>query len=163
MNTFSVRADFFDASALIKVFVDEPNSEIVRNYWRTRATKYTTPYCFYEAMNILKSSWKNRGRLTLNGYLDAAWQLATWYGASSSRIDDLDFNDPLTFAQTRYLAERSGLDLSDAFQIMSVKRGYFSGLVNDSATVLVTADNALAVVARDEGLRVWNVNHENPP
>jgi hypothetical protein len=55
------------------------------------------------------------------------------------------------------------LDLSDAFQIMSVKRGYFSSLTNDSATVLVTADNSLAQAARSEGLRVWNVNLDPAP
>ena len=163
MNTFAARADFFDASTLAKVFVDEPGSEVVREYWRSRATKYTTPFCFYEAMNVLKSKWKHKGQLTLPRYLEAAFQLTAWYGASSSKITDLDFTNPLTFSDTRSLAQRTGLDLSDAFQIMSVKRGYFSVLVNDSATVLVTADNALADAARSEGLRVWNVNLEPAP
>jgi predicted nucleic acid-binding protein len=163
MSNFSARADFFDASALAKVFADEPTSSVVREYWYARATKYTTPFCFYEAMNVLKSKWKNKGQLTLPSYLEAAFRLTAWYGASSSKIEDLDFTDPLTFSDTRVLAERSGLDLSDAFQIMSVKRGYFSRMVNDSATVLVTADNALAEVARSEGLRVWNINLEPAP
>ena len=163
MSNFTARADFFDASALTKVFADEPGSVVVREYWHSRATKYTTPFCFYEAMNVLKSKWKHKGQLTLPRYLEAAFQLAAWYGASSSKISDLDFTDPLTFAETKSLAARSGLDLSDAFQIMSVKRGYFSVLVNDSATVLVTADNDLAKAARAEGLRVWNVNLEPPP
>jgi len=163
MTDFTARADFFDASALVKVFSDEPKSIAVREYWQSRATKYTTPFCFYEAMNVLKSKWRYKGQITLQNYLEAAFQLTAWYGASSSRITDLDFTNPLTFSETRALAERSGLDLSDAFQIMSVKQGYFSVLVNDSATVLVTADNALGVVARQEGLRVWNVNLEPPP
>jgi predicted nucleic acid-binding protein len=163
MSNFTARADFFDASALVKVFADEPGSIVVREYWRSRATKYTTPFCFYEAMNVLKSKWKHKGQLTLPSYLEAAFELTVWYGASSSKVSDLDFTDPLTFAETKSLAERSGLDLSDAFQIMSVKRGYFSVLVKDSATVLVTADNALAEAARAEELRVWNINLEPPP
>ena len=163
MNRPSARADFFDASALVKVYTDEPASSVVREYWRLSATKYTTPFCFYEAMNVLKSKWKYGSKLTLSQYLDAAFRMTAWYGASSPRIADLDFADPLTFAETRTLAERSGLDLSDAFQIMSVKRGYFSVLINDSATVLVTADNHLAAAARSEGLRVWNLMLEPPP
>lgn len=163
MSSFTARADFFDASALVKVFADEPRSSVVRDYWHSRASKYTTPFCFYEALNVLKSKWKYRGQLTLPRYLEAAFQLTAWYGASSSKVKDLDFTEPMTFSQTRVLAERSGLDLSDAFQIMSLKQGYFSVLVNDSATVLVTADDALAEAARGEGLRVWNVNLEPAP
>ncbi|AMS31884.1 hypothetical protein AEM42_04735 [Betaproteobacteria bacterium UKL13-2] len=163
MSIFAARADFFDASTLAKVFADEPGSTILREYWHARATKYTTPFCFYEAMNVLKGKWKHKGQLMLPDYLDAAFQLTAWYGASSSKIADLDFTDPLTFSETRALAQRTGLDLSDAFQIMSVKRGYFSSLTNDSATVLVTADNSLAQAARSEGLRVWNVNLDPAP
>lgn len=164
MNRTSARADFFDASALAKVYTDEPASDIVREYWELSATKYTTPFCFYEAMNVLKAKWKYKAQLTLPQYLDAALRMTAWYGASSARISDLNFADPLTFAETLALAERNELDLSDAFQIMSVKRGYFSVLGNDSATVLVTADFKLATAARSEGLqRVWNPMLEPPP
>ncbi len=163
MNRIAYRADFFDASALIKVFTDEPGSEIVRNYWHSRATKYTTPFCFYEAMNVLKGKWKYQRKITVAQYFDATFELAAWYGACCTNIEDLDFEDPLTFIGTKALAERNGLDLSDAFQIMSVKQGYFSVLVNDSSTVLITADTDLASAARREGVRVWNVLLEPPP
>lgn len=163
MNRPAARADFFDASALAKVYCDEPRSDVVREYFHRRSTKFTTPFCFYEAMNVLKSKWKHKGQLTSDQYLDAAFRLTAWYGTSSSRVKDLDFTDPTTFAHAKQLAERSALDLSDAFQILSVKSGYFSVLVNDSATVLVTADNALAEAAKAEGLRVWNLMLEPAP
>ena len=163
MTYIALRADFFDASALVKVFANEPASQIVRSYWRSRATKYTTPYCFYEALNILKSKWKYQNELTVTEYLNAAYELTAWYGASSAKLDDLDFSDPHTFAETRALSDRSGLDLSDAFQIVSIKRGYYSALANDSKTVLVTADSALAVVAGTEGIKAWYVMNEPPP
>lgn len=95
MGNFIARADFFDASALAKVFADEPASIVVREYWHSPATKYTTPFCFYEAMNVLKSKWKHKGQLTLPSYLEAAFQLTAWYGESSSRVIDLDFTDSL--------------------------------------------------------------------
>ncbi|WFP49628.1 type II toxin-antitoxin system VapC family toxin [Methylomonas sp. EFPC3] len=163
MNSHTARADFFDASALVKVYSDEPGSSVVRAYFHTRPTKYTTPFCFYEAMNVLKGKWKHKGLLTLDQYLEAAFRLTAWYGASSSRIKDLDFTDPLTFMDAKAVAERNKLDLSDAFQILSVKKGYFSVLVNESATVLVTGDKELAEAAKLEGLRPWNLMLEPAP
>jgi predicted nucleic acid-binding protein len=163
MNRRAARADFFDASALAKVYSDEPGSDVVRQYFRARATKYTTPFCFYETMNVLKGKWKHKGQLTLDRYLDAAFQLTAWYGASSSKVKDLNFTDPLTFAEAKAIAERSQLDLSDAFQILSVKRGYFSVLVNESATILVTADKEFVDAARLEGLRAWYLMAEPAP
>lgn len=163
MKRRAARADFFDASALAKIYTDEPGSAQVREYFNSRATKYTTPFCFYEALNALKGKWKYKGQLTLEKYLDAAFRLTVWYGASSSQVKDLDFTDPITFSEAKAIAHRSELDLSDAFQILSVKKGYFSVLINDSATVLVTADNDLANAAKVEGLRVWNLMSEPAP
>ncbi len=157
MQSTAARADFFDASALVKIYAAEPYSDVVREYFHRRTTKYTTPFCFYEAMNTLKSKWKFKGQLTQDQYLEAAFELTAWFGASSRRIKDLDFSDPQVFASTRSLAERFRLDLSDAFQVVSVKHGYFSALARDSATVLVTADAGLAQAASSEGLRVWSV------
>jgi len=163
MQRRAARADFLDASALVKVFTDEPCSDIAREYFRSRPTKYTTPFCFYEAMNVLKGKWKYRLELTLVEYLDAAHKLTLWYGLSSARVKDLDFTAPSVFLQAKEIAQRSHLDLSDAFQVLSVKNGYFSVLANDSATVLVTADKALAAMARAEGLRAWDLVNESPP
>jgi predicted nucleic acid-binding protein len=85
------RASLFDASALVKVYTDEPGSEIVRQYFKREPTKYTTPFCFYEALSILKAKWKYRNELTAEKYLEAARRLTAWYGASSRGVDDLDF------------------------------------------------------------------------
>jgi len=163
MSRTAARADFFDASALAKVYTQEPCSDVARQYFNSRPTKYTTPFCFYEALNVLKGKWKHKGQLSLDEYLDAAFRLTAWYGASSSKVKDLNFTEPTTFAEAKTIAQRSQLDLSDAFQILSVKKGYFSVLVNDSTTVLVTADAELAKAARAEGLRVWNLTTEPVP
>jgi len=61
------------------------------------------------------------------------------------------------------LAEKTSLDLSDAFQILSVREGFCSPSVRDSKTVLVTADSKLAAAVRSEDLRVWCVLEEQPP
>ena len=157
------RADFFDASALVCVFAAEPLSQKIATYFHTRTTKYTTPYCFYEALNVLKGKWKYKRQLTQAAYLSAARELANWYGASSRGIRDLDFTDHTVFTNAEQLAARYDLDLSDSFQIVSIKHGYFSRLCRESATVLVTADQGLALAARSEDLRVWNACTEPAP
>ena len=163
MTSVALRADFFDASALVKVYAPEVISDVVRTYFHSRTTKYTSPFCFYEALNILKGKWLYRSQMSRDEYLNAAFQLTAWYGAATSRIKDLDFADPTVFHAAKSLVEQTGVDLSDAFQILRVKDCYFSHLINDSKTVLVTADKPLAAAARSQGLRVWSAMEESPP
>jgi predicted nucleic acid-binding protein len=67
----AVHATCFDASALVKLYIDEPGSEALRQYWNTQATRYTTPFCLYETLRILKGR-KRQGVLTKEQYLKAA-------------------------------------------------------------------------------------------
>jgi len=157
------RASLFDASALVKVFSQEPGTEIVRPYFDSESTKYTTPFCFYEALNVLKGKWLYKNQLTKDEYLSAAYRLSIWFGASSRKVKDIEFTEPMTFAKAKNLVESTSLDLSDCFQILSIKDGYFSPLCNDSATILVTADKNLSIAARDESLRVWYLMEEPAP
>lgn len=157
------RANFLDASALVKLHVVEDGAAIIRAYFHREPTNYTTPFCFYEALNCLKRKWKEKG-ITKEQYLDAAFCLSAWYGAASRGIKDLDFTLPTTFADAKRIAERwKSLDLSDAFQILSVKTGYYSSLARESAPILVTADKDLAKAAEAEELRVWYFMKEPTP
>lgn len=97
----------------------------------------------------------NRKELSKTEYLEASFRLLAWFGAATRYGKDLNFNDPVAYFKVREVADRYSLDLSDSFQIMSVKEGCFSALINESQTVLATADEALARAARAEGLRAW--------
>ena len=166
MTSRAARASFLDASALVKLHIQEGGSDAIRNFCAQEPLKYTTPFCFYEALSLLKGVWKGRRKgitLSKEEYLQACSRLTAWYGAMSRQVKDLDFVSPSTFREARAIADRASLDLSDAFQILSVKSGYFSVLTNDSKTVFVTADEELAKAARAEGLRVWNCVTEPPP
>lgn len=162
------RANFFDASALVKVFAREPDGERVRSYWQDESpTKYTSPFCLYEALSILKGLWKNRKppRYTINEeqYHKAAWQLITWYAAATRYSKDLDLHDHVVLREALSLSQRHSLDLSDAFQILCVKEGRYSRLIQDSQTLLVTADGELAKAAAIEGIKSWNCLAGDPP
>jgi predicted nucleic acid-binding protein len=158
------RANCFDASALIKVFTREQGSDVVRDYFNNRSpTKYTTPFCFYETLNVLKVKWLYRKEISKDEYTASAFRLVAWFEASTRYANDIDLKNPIVFFRVRELAERHSLDLSDAFQIISVKEGYFSHLINDSQTVLVTADEALAKAAKIEGVKSWYCLGEPEP
>ena len=155
-------ATCFDASALVKRFLNEESSNILRQYWNTQSMRYTTPFCLYETLGVLKLR-KLRGILTKEGYFETATKLVAWYHASAAGIKDLDFTRPDVFADAKKMAESHDLDLSDAFQLLSLQAGFFAPLVGDSATLLVTADEALAKAARARGLRVWDCLRQPMP
>jgi predicted nucleic acid-binding protein len=160
--SIAVHATCFDASALVKRYIDEAGSDALRKYWNNQHSKYTTPFCLYETLGVLKRH-KVQGRLTKDAYIKAANDLVVWFRASDSRIQDLDFTDREVFYNAKELATDTDLDLSDAFQLLSLQSGYFAALAGDSKTVLVTADEALAKEARKRHLPVWDCQREAIP
>jgi predicted nucleic acid-binding protein len=166
MNSRAARASLVDASALVKLHLPEPGFEKLRAFWNEEPLKYTTQFCFYEALSLLKGVWKGRRAgvtLTQDEYMAACSKLFSWYGAMARRIPDLDFTSVEVFLSARRIAVSRSLDLSDAFQILSVKQGYFSASVGDYQTLFVTADGELASAAEAEGLRVWLCTTGDPP
>ncbi len=159
----AVRANCFDASALLKLYVQEDGTETLRAYWRREPTKFTTSLCFYEALGQLKVCHFYSRVLDLAAYKHATLDLCAWYRTVSERIPELNFLSPEVFFAAQRTAETHGLDLSDAFQIHSVKEGFFSRLTGDSKTLLVTADRELAKAAKAEGLRVWSILEDPAP
>jgi len=163
INSRAVRANCLDASALVKLYVREEGSDVLQRYFQDQATPYTTPLCFYEALTTLKVKWLYRKEITKDEYLKAAFSMAAWFSHVSMQVRDLNFLLPEVFHNARSIAERHGLDLSDAFQILSVKEGFFSALAANSRTVLVTADRELANAAKQEGILAWYILGEPPP
>ncbi len=159
----ALHANCFDASALLKRYVQEDGSEILRAYWNREPTKFTTSLCFYETLTKLKHFHFYRKTLDSAEYKTATRDLYAWYGEVSKQISEPNFLSLKVFLAAERTAETHGLDLSDAFQILSLKEGFFSKMSGDSKTILVTADAKLAKAARAEGLRVWNLLDEPPP
>jgi len=159
----ALHANCFDASALLKLYVPEERSKELRAYWHSEATRYTTSLCFNEALTLLKVCHFHRKTIDWAEYKKATLDLCAWHGAVSKNVPELNFHSPEVFFATQRIAEKHGLDLSDAFQIHSVKEGFFSNMSGDSTTILVTADKKLAKAARAEGLRVWNIMEEPAP
>jgi predicted nucleic acid-binding protein len=75
MNTVFARAEFFDASALVLLYVNDPGASAVREYFNRRPTVYTTEFCFHEALSVLKTKWRRVKVLSRDEYLAAAHEL----------------------------------------------------------------------------------------
>ena len=163
MNSTAVRANCLDASALVKLYVNEAGSDVLKQYVQKEPTRYTTPLCYFEALNVLKVKWLYRKEITQDEYQKATLSLTAWFSLVSNQIRDLDFLSPTVFKQAQSIAAKYSLDLSDAFQILSIKEGFFSHLSGGSKTILITADEDLAKAARQEAIRTWYLLTEPTP
>jgi predicted nucleic acid-binding protein len=161
----AVRGNCFDASALIKRYVQEQGSDIIRSYWGREATKFTTSLCFYETLTQLKVSHFYRKPLDLEAYHKASLDLCSWFGEFVLKdYSEPNFLSPNVFFEAQKMVDTYQLDWSDAFQILSVKIGFAAYLRGGkSETILVTADKKLAKAARVEGLRVWSILEGSAP
>jgi predicted nucleic acid-binding protein len=161
----AVHMNCFDASALVKVYADEVGSSEVRQYFRSESSNYTTLICYFETLTALKMKRfyrKPRDNLTDDEYHKAASELSAWFSLSSKNLaaPDLDLVDSKTFPKVQSLARKYSLDLSDAFQILSVKTNFASVMSGGSQTVLVTADKDLAAAARSEFIKVREYQYD---
>jgi predicted nucleic acid-binding protein len=114
----AVRANCFDASALVKLYINEKGSHIIKNYFNSEPTKYTTPLCYYEAINLLKVKHFYRKEISMDDYHNATFNLTAWFSHIVKDIKDLDFLSPIVFKNVQDISKKYSLDLSDAFQIL---------------------------------------------
>jgi predicted nucleic acid-binding protein len=164
MDKTAVTVNYFDASALVKLYVTEEGSDKLREYVNLHPGYVTTPFCFYETLSVLKAKLYREPKITENQYRKAAFELIAWFSYKERYdIKDLNFTDPHILGAVQKIVESYSLDYSDAFQILSVKEGVYSCLVNESRPILVTADKKLTIAAREEGIRVWNLIEEEEP
>ena len=159
----AVRTHYLDASAIVKLFLNEENSEVLRKYYNAHSTYSTTSLCFSEAIGVLKVKWLYRNEITQEQYLDAMNDLMAIFAAKAIRIDDIEIKDRAVFKEVERLSKCYALDISDAFQIYTLKKGFFSALIGDSRPILITGDTELAEATRKEGLRVWDCMKEPAP
>jgi predicted nucleic acid-binding protein len=154
-----LKVSYLDACAAVKLVSRERGSNHLNAYFANHSF-FITAFCFFEALGVLK----RKKEISRNQYFRACYLLIAYLEWQRIRIDDEPKIDSVkTFMRALKLAEKHGLDLSDALQLLSVKHGKFCKLAKESKTVLVTSDRALAKAAKTEGLRVWNPEKESEP
>lgn len=157
-----IRTHYLDASAIIKLLIDEDGSAAVHSYLDSHATRVTTPLCFAETLGVLKAK-QVHGHISREQYLAACEELMAHIRGQTITIEDVGFTERAMFDEVEILCQKHALDLSDACQLLTLRSGQLSSLEGDSRPILVTADKKLAAAARNEGLRAWDCMHEAAP
>ncbi len=159
----AVRFHYLDTSAILKLFVSEDRSEIIRDYFNNETNFHTTSLCFAETLGMLKVKYFNRHEMEPDTYFDTCkYYMATVAGGGIT-VDEISITDRKTYSDVDTIAEKYSLDIADAFQIVTLKEGLNSQLIGDSKPILITADSGLAKAARNENLRVWDIMKESAP
>ena len=159
-------AKYLDASAAIKLVVDECRGAELRQFFAPRTNFVMTPFCFYEALSTLKAKWKGRKdskggkvEITDNEYHDACYLLLTYAHQKKIEITaDLDLSDPVVRPEVERIARRHGLDISDAFQLVTLQKGPDRFFTDESQSLFISADRELVTAGRAEGIkRIWDL------
>lgn len=153
---------YLDASALVKVVVDEGDHEAVRSFFIDNVNLGATSLCVMEALGVLKGKWTH-GRISDDTYFSATRQLVQYVYAKKIEVEDIGLFSFHTLDAVQSRAKKHVLDLSDALQLETIIRGKYSHLGPNSSSVLITADSNLATAAAAEGVRVWNCIKEPRP
>jgi hypothetical protein len=110
--------------------------------------------------------------MTDEQYFSRCDELMAYVADGFIEIEDVEVKDRSVFNEVEKLTRKHNegkpkdklIDISDAFQIVSVKGNSFSRFPNtDSKPILITGDQALANAALSDGLRVWNCMNEPSP
>ena len=150
-----VRAHYLDASALVKLVVDEPDSRAVRDFFQANTNFHTTSLCLGEALGVLKGKW-SRSEISSDAYYAGTRRLIIDAWGKRIALDNVELLEPMMHPQVEAMAKKYGLDLSDALQLVTILKGRFSTLGPNSSSALITADKGLAKAAEAEKIRVWN-------
>ena len=163
----AVKVCYLDASALVKLFVDEDGCQTLRNYFNTNANFCTTSLCFVEALGVLKRRYFYESKDNGTEYLKKCRDLVNkgWGGrieieevritkrdSIDERIKQVDF-----FNEAERLVGKYKIDFVDALQVLTILRGKYYFFTQGSKSILITADEGLARAARGENARVWNI------
>ncbi len=133
-------AFYFDTSALVKLVVEEPGSEIAEAIWRRSRRRLCSTLAYPEARAAFAAANRS-GRLTSRG-LRRAVDLLDGLLASAFRIGARES----LLEHAGELAERYELRAYDAVQLASALHG-------GPGIVLVSWDQELVRASRDAGLR----------
>ena len=163
MTNKSLQPYYLDASALVKLVVDEPYSDRLRAYIYTPECSWRvcTSLCFAEAMGVLKRKQKNDD-ISQKAYVEGARRLMSMVRENRLEVLKDYFISHSDFAYAEKIANEYSIDFIDAFQMVSCKSSW-DDLASPSKPVLVTADGALTKVAEKEGVKFWYCRETHQP
>jgi len=160
-RTSVLRPHYLDASALVKLVVDEEYSTRVRTYVEKHSWRVCTSYCFVEALGALKLK-KVRGEFSERAYIAGSRRLISKVRNCYIKLHDDIPSASAAFAEAERMVKDHGIDFIDAFQIISVKESW-QYLAAPSKPILITADRELSKAATEEGIKSWYCRETHQP
>ena len=79
---------YLDASALVKLVVDEGDHETVRSFFQSNANFGSTSLCIVEALGVIKAKWAY-GRISEENYFAATRSLVINAWGKKIEIEDI--------------------------------------------------------------------------
>jgi predicted nucleic acid-binding protein len=149
-----IKIKYLDTSSIAKLYLEEDGSSRFRNYFINHTNFCTALMTFYEAMNVIKSRLFKRG--DSEKYYHAVTDLAIHGWGGKIELEPIDLSKMEVFKEVSKLASENNLDVADAIQIYAILNGKYSHWCQDSASVLITADQPQELTAIKYGIRVWN-------
>ena len=162
MSDCWVKQRYLDASALVKIVIDEGDHEPIRTFFLNNVNFGTTSLCIMEALGVLKAKWTHE-RISEAQYFKASGELVHYASVRIIEVEDIGLFTFQGLESVQKIAKKHGLDLSDALQLETIRRGKYANLGPNSASVLITADARLAIAAVAEQVRVWNCIKDPQP
>lgn len=166
MTVVNCGAFYLDASALVKLVADDDDEndgrEAVRNLYSNNANMYATSYCVTEALGAFKRKF-NHKQISQEEYVRYCMDFTKKVLGGSLHIDEVPIVSVPIFQHAERLMIKYAIDFVDSLQLITLLHGKFSIMINESQSLLVTADDALANAARKEGARVWQCRTEASP
>lgn len=160
-DSTGIKIKYLDTSSIAKLYLEEDGSTRFRSYFNNHANFCTALMNFYEAMNVLKARLFGRGNC--EKYYDAVTDLAIHGWGGKIELESIDLSKMEVFKEVSKLASENNLDVADAIQIYAILNGKYSQWCQDSASVLITADEPQELTAIKYGIRVWNCRTTEKP
>ncbi len=153
---------YLDASALVKLVVDEGDCAPIREFYNSNPNLHATSICVLEALGAIKAKWTH-GHITQDEYFEATRSLIIDSWGGKIGLDNIELFTPEGLTAVEAFAKKHNLDLSDALQLETMLHGRFRYFADDARPILITADGKLAAAARIESIRAWNCVKDEVP
>jgi len=153
---------YLDANCLVKLVVVEAGSEELRDHCEKQGIICaTTSFCFYEALGVLKTKWVKKNRqdhISEETYLGACEELCALVEDGQIQIEEVAIHNRKSFNESEKLTKKYKIDLSDSFQLFSIKEGMLAQLETPIKPELISEDGGVYKAAVGEGLKVLRIN-----
>ena len=156
---------YYDANCLVKLVVNEKWSKELKNhFYAIESTVVTTSFCFYEALGVLKTKWVRKNRedsISKEHYLAASEELCALIEDGNLQLEELPFYQAESFSAAQEITNKYGIDLSDAFQLITLKNGMMAQLETTITPELITEDKEIRKAAKEIGFSALTIEQLN--